>query len=100
MVRERGTLSLEQAVEKVTRFPAARLGLAGRGVVREGAIADLVLFDPATIADRATIVEPRTYAAGVRWLFVNGEAALADGAATGARSGRVLRACESREENA
>lgn len=100
VVRERGTLSLEQAVEKVTRFPAARLGLAGRGVVREGAIADLVLFDPATIADRATIVEPRTYAAGVRWLFVNGEAALADGAATGARSGRVLRACESREENA
>ena len=92
IVRERRALSVEQAVQKITQFPAARMGLRDRGQVREGMQADLVVFDPVTIADRATIEEPRAYAQGVSWLFVNGEAAVADGKLTGAASGQVLRA--------
>ena len=92
MVRERKALSVEQAVQKVTQFPAQRMGLKDRGEVRQGLQADLVLFDPETIADRATIVEPRAYAEGIDWLFVNGEAAVSEGEITGARSGRVLKA--------
>lgn len=89
--RALGLMSLEETVNHLTGRPAARLKLVGRGLVREGYAADLVLFDPDTIADTATFPEPRQPAAGVRHVFVNGVAAIADGAPTGARAGRALR---------
>ena len=91
LVFERGVMSLEALVEKITRFPARRMGLHDRGLVREGLRADLVVFDAEGLADRATIMDPCAYSEGVRWLFVNGVAAIADGAASGARAGQVLR---------
>jgi dihydroorotase/N-acyl-D-amino-acid deacylase len=90
-VRERGVLSLEQAVHKMTGLPAARLGVRDRGRVAEGAFADLVVFDPATVADLATFQEPHRYPAGIEHVVVNGVAAVRDGRFTGARGGRVLR---------
>ena len=90
--RELGLMSLEETVHHLTGRPAARLRLKRRGLIREGWAADLVLFDPDTIADRATFDDPRQPAAGMRHVFVNGVAAIADGAPTGARAGRALRA--------
>ncbi|MFT4228074.1 N-acyl-D-amino-acid deacylase family protein [Micropruina sp.] len=89
--RELGLMSLEETVNHLTGRPAARLKLVDRGLVREGYAADLVLFDPDTIADTATFPEPRQPAAGISHVFVNGVAAIADGAPTGARAGRALR---------
>jgi dihydroorotase/N-acyl-D-amino-acid deacylase len=89
--RERGTLPLETAVAKLTSVPAARLGLRDRGIVREGAMADLVVFDPATIADEATYSDPARYPRGIDHVIVNGRAAILDGAETGERPGRLLR---------
>ena len=89
--RERGVLSLELAVAKLSAVPAARLGLRDRGVVREGAFADLVVFDPATVADTATYTEPARYATGIEHVIVNGRPAILAGAETGERPGRVLR---------
>ncbi len=91
LVRERGVLSIESLVQKLTRFPAERMGFADRGLVQEGKKADLALFNPETMLDRATIQDPCLYSEGVRWLFVNGIAAIEDGRATGMRGGRVLR---------
>jgi dihydroorotase/N-acyl-D-amino-acid deacylase len=90
-VRERGLLSLEEAVRKMTSLPAARLGLADRGLVRPGTKADLVVFDPATIRDRATFEDPHRYAEGVSLVVVNGDVVLDGERMTGARPGRVLR---------
>jgi dihydroorotase/N-acyl-D-amino-acid deacylase len=90
-VRERGVLSLPQAVHKMTGQPAARLGLKDRGVLREGAYADVVVFDPATVVDRATFEAPHAYPAGIPWVIVNGTVAVANGEYTGTRAGRVLR---------
>lgn len=90
-VRELGILSLPVAIRKMTSAPAFRLGLADRGVLREGAVADLVVFDPATITDHATFSEPHRYATGVRHVFVAGAWALRDGEPTGIRAGRALR---------
>jgi N-acyl-D-amino-acid deacylase len=89
-VRERKVLSLEDAVRKMTSLPANRLGLHDRGVIRPGMKADLAVFDPALIADRATFLEPHQYAVGVRYVVLNGRLALADGKLTGDRPGRVL----------
>jgi dihydroorotase/N-acyl-D-amino-acid deacylase len=90
-VRERGTVSLETAVAKLTSVPAGRLGLRDRGVVREGSVADLVVFDPATVTDRATYLEPTRPPAGIGAVIVGGELAIEDGVETGARPGRLLR---------
>jgi dihydroorotase/N-acyl-D-amino-acid deacylase len=90
-VRERGVLPLETAIARMTSVPAGRLGLRDRGVVREGAFADLVVLDPATVADRATIAEPATYPVGIEHVVVNGRIAILDGAETGDRPGRLLR---------
>jgi N-acyl-D-amino-acid deacylase len=89
-VRDLGWLTLPQAVSKVTGGAAAALGLAGRGVLREGYAADVVVFDPARIADRATYDEPHQYAAGVSTVIVNGEVVVDGGDHTGALPGRVL----------
>ena len=90
-VRDRGTLTLEAAVAKLTSVPAARLRLRDRGTVREGAFADLVVFDPATVADEATYLEPARHPRGIEHVFVNGAAAVLAGQETGQRPGRLLR---------
>ncbi len=90
-VRERGVLSIETAVAKLTSVPAGRLGLRDRGVVREGAFADLVVFDPATVTDRATYERPAVFPDGIDLVIVNGVVAVRDGVETGARPGRLLR---------
>ncbi len=90
-VRERGVLSLETAVAKLTSVPAARLGLTDRGIVRVGVAADLVVFDPATVSDRATFTAPHAYPAGIDAVVVNGVVAVLRGEETGARPGRLLR---------
>jgi N-acyl-D-amino-acid deacylase len=89
--RERGLFSLEQAVHKMTGLPASRFGLAQRGRIAPGCHADLVVFDPQKIADAATFAQPKTPAAGIVSVYVNGTRAWHDGRATGARAGRVLR---------
>jgi N-acyl-D-aspartate/D-glutamate deacylase len=90
-VREQGVLPLETAVHRMTGMSAQRFGLADRGVLRAGAWADVVVFDPARIADVATYEEPHRHPIGIAHVFVNGEAVVRDGAHTGARSGRVVR---------
>ena len=90
-VRDKGVLTLEEAVHKMTGMPAARLELADRGRVAEGMIADLVVFDPATIGDRATFQDPHNYPVGVEQVIVNGVPVVQDARPTGARPGRVLK---------
>jgi N-acyl-D-amino-acid deacylase len=90
--RDERVLTPAEAVHRMTGMPAAKFGLGGRGVIRAGAYADLVLFDPATIDDVATYTEPRRQPVGVRAVFVNGTAVMRDGGHTGARPGRALRA--------
>ena len=90
-VRDRRVVPLETAVAKLTSVPAARLGLADRGVVREGAAADLVVLDAATVADVATYAEPARRPVGIEQVIVNGVVAVRDGVETGARPGRLLR---------
>jgi N-acyl-D-amino-acid deacylase len=89
-VREKQAITLEDAVRKMTSFPAQRLSLADRGVIRPGLRADLVLFDPARIRDAATFERPHQYAEGVSLVIVNGEVIYEQGAMTAARPGRVL----------
>ena len=88
--RERRIISLEEAVRKMSSFPAARIGLADRGVLRPGMKADIAVFDPATVADKATYDEPHQYAAGFSHVIVNGEVVYENGTMTAARPGRVL----------
>ena len=91
LVRERGALSLGRLIQKITQFPAWRMGLTDRGSLEPGKRADIVLFDADTISDRATITEPCAYSQGVAWLFVNGEAVVAEGKQTDNRPGLVLK---------
>ncbi|MGE0464715.1 MAG: amidohydrolase family protein [Vicinamibacterales bacterium] len=90
-VREERLLSLEEAIRKMTSLPAQRMRLWDRGIVRPGAFADLAVFDPATIHDRATFESPRQYAEGVRYVAVNGQLVVDGGQLTAARPGRGLR---------
>jgi N-acyl-D-aspartate/D-glutamate deacylase len=90
-VRDEPVLTLESAIHKMTGMPARRLGLTDRGRVAEGAAADLVVFDPATIIDRASFESPHQYPAGIEAVLVNGEVVVTAGNHTGARPGRVLR---------
>ena len=89
-VREMKALTLEDAVRKMTALPAATIGMVDRGFVTTGMAADLAVFDPATIADRATYEEPGLLSEGIRLVLVNGMVALRDGKVTGLRAGRVL----------
>ena len=84
-------LTLEQAVEASSARTARTFGLADRGTLRPGAFADVIVFDPATLKDQATYEQPTRLATGMRWVFVNGRAAVEDGAPTGALAGRALR---------
>ena len=90
-VRERGLLDLPTAVRKMTWDPCRKLGLIDRGRLQPGCIADLVLFDPATIADRATYDAPIQYPTGIQYVFVNGVAVVESGDHTGARPGLPVR---------
>ena len=90
-VREKHVLTLEQAIRKMTSFPAQRIGLRDRGVLRPGLKADIVVFNPSTIIDKATFESPHQYAEGVSAVLVNGRLTLSDGKMTGERAGRALR---------
>jgi len=90
-VRTQGVLTLPEAVRRMTSLPCDRFGLQGRGRVRPGDWADLVLFDPAVVADTATYDDPRREAVGIGAVWVNGELALVKGRHTGAGAGRLLR---------
>ena len=90
-VREEQVLRLETAIHKLTGLPAANLRIERRGLLAEGHFADVVVFDPATVADHATYAEPHQYATGVRHVLVNGVQVLRDGEHTGATPGSVVR---------
>jgi N-acyl-D-amino-acid deacylase len=90
-VRTRGILSLEEAVRRMTSLSCDRFGLVGRGRVREGDFADLVVFDPDRVHDRATYDEPKLEPSGIDLVVVNGEVTCEQGTHSGARAGRMLR---------
>jgi N-acyl-D-amino-acid deacylase len=90
-VRDESVLSLEEAVRRMTSAPAARLGLRDRGVIRDGATADLVVFDPATVRSTATYDAPRSFPEGIEHVIVNGRLVVDCGRHTGATPGRALR---------
>ncbi len=89
-VRQKHWLTLPEAIRKMTSLPARRLGWKDRGVIREGAFADLVLFNPDTVIDRSTFAKPTEIATGIERVFVNGTLVWNAGKATGARPGRML----------
>ncbi len=90
-VRERGVISIDHAIRTMTSLPASVFGIDGRGEIREGAFADVVVFDPAKVIDRATYQNPHALAEGMDWVIVNGAVARKDAAFTGARAGHVLK---------
>ncbi len=90
-VRDEKRVTLQEAVRRLTSFPAGNLGIKDRGLVRPGMIADLAIFDPATIADKATFDNPQQFAVGMHHVFVNGQAVLLNGEMTNARPGRAVR---------
>jgi N-acyl-D-amino-acid deacylase len=90
-VRQKGTLRLEEAIRKMTSLPATRFELDGRGLLRAGGYADVVVFDYQELADGSTIEQPLAYCRGVEHVLVNGTSVVADGEHTGARPGRALR---------
>ncbi|HEX6570719.1 MAG TPA: D-aminoacylase [Steroidobacteraceae bacterium] len=89
-VRERGVVDLETAIRSMTSLPAAVFGMRDRGVIREGAAADLAIFDPARVRDRATYLDPHQLAEGMAYVLVNGAVVIDNGAFTAALPGRVL----------
>jgi N-acyl-D-amino-acid deacylase len=89
-VREEKVITLEEAIRRLTSLPASNLALDRRGLLQAGHFADVVVFDPATIADRATFENPHQYSVGVKQVFVNGVHVLKDGEHTGAKPGRAL----------
>ena len=89
--RERGVLTMEQAVRKMTAMPAERIGLRERGQVRSGWFADLVIFDPETVIDRATFQEPHQYPVGIEYVLVNGQVTVDGGEYRDVRGGTVLK---------
>jgi N-acyl-D-amino-acid deacylase len=90
-VRDEALLSLEEAVRRMTSAPAARLGLKDRGTLKDGAVADVTIFDPATVRSNATYDEPRQFPDGIDHVMVNGTLVVDDGTHTGATPGRALR---------
>jgi N-acyl-D-aspartate/D-glutamate deacylase len=91
VVRNRHVLTLEEAVRKMSSQPANRLGIADRGLLRQGMKADVVVFDPATVKDNSTYTKPDQYSTGVAWVLVNGTPVVANGKPTNALPGRALR---------
>jgi N-acyl-D-amino-acid deacylase len=89
-VRDEKVITLPQAIRKLSGLPATNLGLDHRGSLKEGMFADVVVFDPATIADRATFDKPHQYAVGMKHVFVNGVQVIKEGEHTDAKPGRAL----------
>lgn len=89
-VRDLKVLTLEDAIRKMTSFPAQRIGLTDRGLLREGMKADLVVFDPKTVRDAATFERPHQYAEGILAVVINGQIAFEESKMTTARPGRLL----------
>ena len=90
-VRQMNVLSLEEAVRKMSSFPAMRAGITNRGLLRPGMKADIVVFDADRIIDKATFTQPHAYAEGVSHVLVNGVLVVDDGTVTKATPGNVLR---------
>ena len=90
-VREERRMSLEEAIRKFTSLPASRVRLNDRGVLKVGVWADIVVFDPEQITDKATFSAPKQLSVGMQWVLINGVPVIADGVATNALPGRVLR---------
>src|SRR5918912_379549 len=90
-VRDEHLLTLEEAIRKMTSMPAARVGLKDRGVLRQGAFADITIFDPQTVRDRATFENPNQYPEGIPYVIINGQLSVDGGQRTKALAGRVLR---------
>jgi N-acyl-D-aspartate/D-glutamate deacylase len=90
-VREDKVLVLEEAIRKMTSLPASQIGLSDRGIVRQGAFADLVVFDPENVRDTATFEAAHSYPAGIDYVVVNGTVTIESGEHTGARAGRPVR---------
>jgi N-acyl-D-amino-acid deacylase len=99
-VREKKVASLPEAIRRLSALPASNLGLDHRGRLEEGMFADVVVFDPSMIADRATYEKPHQYSVGVRHVFVNGVQVLKDGEHTGAKPGRALKGPGAKEKSA
>ena len=93
-MREEKLLSLEEAIRKMTSFPANRLNLKGRGLLRKGYFADLVIFDEARINDKATYENPRQFPEGIEYVIVNGQVLLEKGSLSPIKAGKVLRKAE------
>jgi N-acyl-D-aspartate/D-glutamate deacylase len=90
-VRECETIPIQEAVRKMTSAPALKMGLKDRGLLREGFCADVVVFNPRTVADRATFTDPHQYPVGVDYVIINGQVVIEKGEHTGALVGKVLR---------
>ncbi len=90
-VRERGTITLEEAIRKMTSMPARAFRFDDRGLIHPGYAADIVIFDPETVTDHATFTEPHQYSTGFAWVIVNGVPVVKDDAMTGARPGQAIR---------
>ncbi|MEP7383756.1 MAG: amidohydrolase family protein, partial [Gemmatimonadota bacterium] len=90
-VRETHVLTLEQAVRKMTGMPAMRLGLTDRGCLHAGCVADITVFNPATVGERGTFTDPHHFPVGIDWVLVNGTPVVEQGRFTAARPGQVLR---------
>src|SRR5260370_38134816 len=90
-VRDEKVIALPEAIRRLSALPATNLGLDHRGFLKEGMFADVVVLDPATIADHATFEKPQQYATGVKHVFVNGVQVIKDGENTGAKPGQAVR---------
>ena len=90
-VREERLLSLEQAIHKMTGMPAKRVCLRDRGLLRAGSFADITIFDPKTVIDRATFEMPNQHPDGINYVIVNGQLSVDNGKRTSALAGRALR---------
>ena len=90
-VRELHLVPLEQAIRKITSLPAQREHLTNRGLLKEGYFADVTIFDPNTIIDKATYTEPAKLSEGVKYVFVNGQLEFENGGLTGVNAGKALR---------
>jgi len=89
-VREEKIITVSEAVRRLSSLPATNLGLDHRGFLKRGMFADVVVFDPETIGDRATFTQPHQFSIGVKHVFVNGAQVLKDGEHTGSKPGKAL----------
>ncbi len=88
-------LSIEEAVRKMTSFPAQKMGMTDRGMIRESMVADLVIFDPETISDKCTYTNPHQYPVGIPYVIVSGEVVVNESEHTGALPGKILKSTRS-----